>query len=166
MKTLHTAMAVVVLMIGCGRALGEEPEAAEHRDVILEVAPAGEWGLSDSKTSFGPSFALAVTPIEHQLEAEFGLSPMIDHGRADWEGEIVFKKPFELSKNLEVLVGVGPQWSTPSNSFGAVAKFDLVYWKTSQIGLFMEPSYSYAFNGEHEQNLTLKVGLLFALSSR
>jgi hypothetical protein len=47
-----------------GRAFGAEPEAAEHRDVVLEVAPAGEWGLgNDGKTSFGPSFALAVTPI-------------------------------------------------------------------------------------------------------
>ena len=166
-KTLHAAMAIVVLAAGCDRAFGEEREVAEHRDLVLEVAPAGEWGLgADGKTSVGPSFALAVTPIEHQLEVEFGLTPMIDHGRADWEGEIVFKKPFELSKNLELLVGVGPQWTTPSNSFGAVAKFDLVYWKTPQVGWFAEPSYSYAFNRDHEQNLTLKVGLLFALSSR
>src|ERR1700731_3700165 len=90
-KTIHAAIAVVVLAVSFGRAFGAEPEAAEHRDVVLEVAPAGEWGFGDSKTSFGPSFALAVTPIEHQLEVEFGLAPMIDHGRADWEGEIVFK---------------------------------------------------------------------------
>jgi hypothetical protein len=86
--------------------------------------------------------------------------------RADWEGKIVFKKPFELSKNLELLVGVGPQWATLSNSFGVGAKLDLVSWKTSQVGLFVEPSYSYAFNVGHEQNLTLKAGFLFALSSR
>jgi hypothetical protein len=166
-KTLHAATAVVVLAAGFSRAFGAEPEAEEHRDVVLEVAPAGEWELGgDGKTSFGPSFALAVTPIEHQLEVEFGLAPMIDHGNAEWEGEIVFKKPFELSKNLELLVGVGPQWATPSNSFGAVVKLDLVYWKTSQIGWFVEPSYGYAFNGDHEQNLTFKVGLLFALPSR
>jgi hypothetical protein len=166
-KTIRAAVAVVALLAGFGRAFGAEPEAAEHRDLILEVAPAGEWGLGDDgKRSFGPSFALAVTPIEHQLEVEFGLTPMFDHGKADWEGEIVFKKPFELSKNLELLVGIGPQWATPSNSFGAVAKLDLVYWKTPKIGLFVEPSYSYAFNGGHEQSLTLKAGILFALSSR
>ncbi len=166
-KTIRAAIAVVVLAVSFGRAFGAEPEAAEHRGLVLEVAPAAEWGLGgDGKTSFGPSFALAVTPIEHQLEVEFGLTPLFDRGRADWEGEIVFKKPFELTKNLELLVGIGPQWTAPSNSFGAVAKLDLVYWKTSQVGLFVEPSYSYAFNVGHEQNFTLKAGFLFALSSR
>lgn len=166
-KTIRAAIAVVVLAVSFGPAFAAEPEAEEHRGVVLEVAPAGEWGLGDGgKASFGPSFALAVTPIEHQLEVEFGLTPFIDHGNADWEGEIVFKKPFELSKNLELLVGVGPQWASSSNSFGAVVKLDLVYWKTSQIGWFVEPSYGYAFNGDHEQDFTFKVGLLFALPSR
>jgi hypothetical protein len=166
-KTLHAVVAAVALVAGFSRAFAGEPAAAEHRNLVLEVAPAGEWGLNDDrKTSFGPSFALAVTPIEHQLEVEFGLTPLFDHARVNWESEIVFKKPFELSKNLELLVGVGPQWTTPGNSFAAVAKLDLVYWKTSQIGWFVEPSYSYAFNGGHEQNLTLKAGFLFALSSR
>jgi hypothetical protein len=165
-KTIHAAMVVIALAAGSCRAFGGEgPEAAEHRNLVFEVAPAGEWGLGeDGKSRFGPSFALAVTPIEHQLEIEFGLAPLFDHGKAEWEGEIIFKKPFELSKNLELLVGIGPQWSVPSNSFAAVAKLDLVYWQTSRVGWFVEPSYSYALNGQHEQNATLKVGLLFALS--
>ncbi len=165
-KAFHAAMLVIALAAGCGRAFGgEAPEAAEHRDLVFEVAPAGELGLGDDgKSRFGPSFALAVTPIEHQLEIEFGLAPLFSQGKAEWEGEIVFKKPFELTKNLELLVGIGPQWSVPSNSFGAVAKLDLVYWQTSRVGWFVEPSYSYALNGQHEQNAALKVGLLFALS--
>ena len=165
-KTIHAAMVVIALATGSGRAFGgERPEAAEQRNLIFEVAPAGEWELGgEGKSSFGPSFALAVTPIEHQLEIEFGLTPLFDHGKANWEGEIVFKKPFELSKNLELLVGIGPQWSIPSNFFGAVAELQLVYWQTSRVGWFVEPSYSYALNGQHEQNATLKVGLLFALS--
>ena len=70
----HAATAVVALA-GFSRAFAGEPEVAEHRNLVLEVAPAGEWGLNDDrKTSFGPSFALAVTPIEHQLEIEFGLA--------------------------------------------------------------------------------------------
>src|SRR5258708_11477045 len=118
-KTIHAAMVVIVLAACSGRAFGgEEPEAAEHRNLVFEFAPAAEWGLGDDgKTKFGPSFALAVTPIEHQLEIEFGLTPMFDHGKADCEGEIVFKKPFEFSKNLELLFGLAPQWSLPSNSF-------------------------------------------------
>ena len=63
-QTLHAAMVVLALVVaGFGRAFGAEPEAAEHRDVVLEIAPAREWELGgDGKTSFGPSFALAMTP--------------------------------------------------------------------------------------------------------
>ena len=35
-KTIHAAIAVVVLAVSFGRAYGAEPEAAEHRDVVLE----------------------------------------------------------------------------------------------------------------------------------
>jgi hypothetical protein len=166
MKTLYAALTVVGLAFSSGHAFGEEHADAGHHDVVLEIGSAAEWGVADGKTSFGPSFALAVTPIEHVLEVEFGLTPIISSGNVNWEGEIVFKKPFELSKNVELLVGVGPEWATPNNSFGVVAKLDLVYWKTPQYGWFVEPSYSYALNGEHEQNLTLKIGLLLALPSK
>lgn len=166
MKALCAALMAAGLALASGPAFGQEHAGSEpSRDLVLEIGTAAEVGLGDGKASFGPSFALAVTPIEHQLEIEFGLTPMINHGSAEWEGEIVFKKPFELSKNVELLVGVGPEWATPSNSFGAVAKLDLVYWRTPQYGWFVEPSYSYGFNHDHEQNLTLKVGLLVALSS-
>ena len=157
-------MVAAGLAIGSQQAFGQEHADADRHDTVFEIGTAGEWGLGDGKTSFGPSFALAITPIEHELEIEFGLTPMISKGTVDWEGEIVFKKPFELSKNVELLVGIGPEWATPSNSIGAIAKLDLVYWRTPQYGLFVEPSYSYTFNNDHEQNFTLKVGLLIALS--
>lgn len=167
MKAFYAAMTMAALALGSDRAFGAESADTDHHDVVLEIGTTGEQGLGgDGKTSFGPSIALAVTPIEHLLEIEFGVAPMISGGDTDWKGEIIFKKPFELSKNVELLVGIGPEWSTLSNSFGAVAKLDLVYWKTPQFGWFVEPSYSYGLNRDHEQNLTLKVGLLFALSSR
>jgi len=165
-KALAAAMMVVGLAVASAPAFGQEHAGSEpSHDLVLEIGAVAEAGLGDGKASFGPSFALAVTPIEHQLEIEFGLAPMVNNGSTEWEGEIVFKRPFELSDNVELLVGVGPEWATPSSSFGAVAKLDLVYWTTPQYGWFVEQSYSYGFNHDHEQNLTLKVGLLVALSS-
>jgi hypothetical protein len=53
-----------------------------------------------------------------------------------------------------------------TNTVSAIAMLDLMYWSTPQYGWFVEPSYSYAFNGEHEKSLGLKVGLLIALPAK
>jgi hypothetical protein len=121
-------------------------------------------GLGENKTSFGPSVAVEVTPIEHWLEIEAGLTPLMSKDGTEWEAYLVFKKPFQLSKNVEFMVGVGPQWSS-TNSFGATAVLDFMFWTSPNYGWFVEPSYSYGFSRGHEQNLAVNVGLLIALPS-
>jgi hypothetical protein len=59
-----------------------------------------------------------VNQIFELHDCPWRIAPMFDHGKADWEGEIVFKKPFELSKNLELLVGVGPHGQYPATPLG------------------------------------------------
>ena len=144
-------------------ALGQEDD--DHRGAVLEIGAAAERGLGDNSTSFGPSVAVEVTPIEHWLEIEAGITSLRSKDGTEWETDLVFKKPFQLSKNAEFMVGVGPQWSSAS-SFGAVAVVDFMFWTTPQYGWFVEPSYSYAFNRGHDRNLALNVGLLFALPPR
>ncbi|HEX9468851.1 MAG TPA: hypothetical protein VF957_04870 [Bradyrhizobium sp.] len=134
----------------------------DHRGAVLELGAAGEWGLQDGKPSFGPSVAIEVTPIEHWLEIEAGITPLRSKDGTEWEADVVFKKPFQLSKNVEFMVGAGPQWSS-TNSLGAVAVLDFMFWVTPQYGWFVEPSYSYAFSRGHDQNLAVNVGLLIAL---
>ena len=112
-----------------------------------------------------PSVAIEVTPIEHWLEFEAGITPLLSKGGTEWEADFVFKKPFQLSKNVEFMVGLGPLWSSTS-SFGTVAVLDFMIWTTPQFGWFVEPSYSYAFTRGHDQNLAISAGLLFALPSR
>jgi hypothetical protein len=106
-----------------------------------------------------------VTPIEHWLEIEAGITPLLSKGGTEWEADLVFKKPFQLSKNVEFMVGLGPHWSS-TNAFGAVAVIDFMFWTTPQFGWFIEPSYSYAFTRGHDQNVAVNVGLLIALPPR
>jgi hypothetical protein len=138
------------------------PGAIGRRGAVLEIGAAGEWGFQDGKTSFGPSVAIEVTPIEHWLEIEAGISPLRSRDGTEWEADLVFKKPFQLSKNIEFMIGAGPQWSS-ANALGAVAVLDFMFWVTPQYGWFVEPSYSYAFSRGHDQNLAVNVGLLIAL---
>jgi hypothetical protein len=38
-----------------------------------------------------------------------------------------------------------------------------MFWITPQYGWFLEPSYGYAFNREHDKSLAVNVGLMIAL---
>jgi hypothetical protein len=156
------ALLVVGLVAAPGQIFAGERSDDDHHGAVLEIGAVGEWGLQDGKSSFGPSVAIEVTPIEHWLEIEAGISPLRSKGGTEWEADLVFKKPFQLSKNVEFMVGVGPQWSS-ANSWGTVAVLDFMFWVTPQYGWFVEPSYSYAFNRGHDQNLAVNVGLLIAL---
>ena len=162
---LLPALLVADLLAAPGQVLAGDKADDDHRGAVLEIGTAGESGLKDGNTSFGPSVAIEVTPIEHWLEIEAGITPLFNKGGTEWEADLVFKKPFQLSKNVEFMVGLGPQWSS-SSSFGSVAVLDFMIWTTPQFGWFVEPSYSYAFSRGHDQNLAVNVGLLFALPSR
>ena len=148
MKSLHTATLVVGLALGPGCAFGGEPADDDHRGAVLEIGLAREYGLGEDKVGFGPSVALEVTPIEHWLEIEAGITQLRSRDGTEWE---------------ERMVGVGPQWVAPNRTFGAVAVLDFMFWTTPQYGWFVEPSYSYAFNRGHDQSLAVNVGLLIAL---
>src|SRR5258708_20963507 len=140
---IATLSLAAALALGPGHAFGQHQEEKDHV-AVLEIGAAGEWGLGENNTSFGHSVAVEVTPIEHWLEIEAGLTPLMSKGGTEWEADLVFKKPFQLSKNVEFMVGVGPQWSS-TNSFGATAVLDFMFWTSPQYGWFVEPSYSYSF---------------------
>jgi hypothetical protein len=112
---------------------GQQRSDGDHGSAVLELGAAGEWGVPDGKPSFGPSVAVEVTPIEHWLEIEAGITPLFGKGGTEWEADLVFKKPFQLSKNVEFMVGLGPQWSS-TNAFGTVAVLDFMIWTTPQFG--------------------------------
>ena len=164
MKLFNSVPALLVagLAAAPGQVFAGERLEDDRRGAVLEIGAVGEWGPQEGKSSFGPSVAIEVTPIEHWLEIEARISPLRSKEGTEWEADLVFKKPFQLSNNVEFMIGAGPQWSS-TNSLGAVAVVDFMFWVTPQYGWFVEPSYSYAFSRGHDQNLAVNVGLLIAL---
>jgi hypothetical protein len=77
---------------------------------IVELGGAASWNLKGGGSSFGPDLAVEVTPIENWLELEAGTTPLFRRHSTEWDTDLLFKKPWSLSKKVEFMVGVGPEW--------------------------------------------------------
>jgi hypothetical protein len=93
---------------------------------------------------------------------------LFSKGHTHWDSDFLFKKPFTLSDKVEFMVGAGPQWSQTLNgggTWGAEFALDFMIWPTRdrQLGWFVEPTYSYSFDREHEQSLGVSMGLLIPI---
>ncbi len=147
-----------------GQAEDKEPAA------ILELGGAGEWGLQGG-SSFGPTVAVEVTPIEHWLELEAGVTPLFGNGQREWDTDLLFKKPYTLSHTAEFMFGIGPEWvrttthGKTSNSISGEAALDFMFWPwpKRRFGWYLEPSYGCNFGAGHEQSLSVQGGVLIAI---
>jgi hypothetical protein len=157
-------IAAVLTICGAPVCHAKEPSA------ILEIGGASETSLKGG-TGFGPSLAAEMTPIEDVLEIEAGISPLYSHSQTEWEADFLFKKPYTLSDTVEFMAGVGPSWShtlsggKTTDTFGAEAALDFMFWpwKDRTVGWFIEPSYGYSFGHEHEQTVSISIGLLIPI---
>jgi hypothetical protein len=156
----------IVLLLFAGTAVAQEEEDKDHA-AVFELGAAGERGLKDGTSSFGPAVAAEVTPIENWLELELGVTPLFGGGRTEWDTDLLFKKPFRLSDTVEFMAGVGPEWvhtSGHGNSISAEAALDFMFWSgpSQKYGWYLEPSYDYNFARGHDRSLGVTVGLLIA----
>jgi len=125
--------------------LGCEPSAFGQA-AILEIGGAAGAGVKGGGASFGPDLA-------------------------QWNTDLLFKKPWGLSRRLELMAGIGPEWvhtkepGAVRNSIAGEAALDLMFWpgQTRRFGLFVEPSFDYSFARGHEQSLGVTAGLLIAI---
>ena len=149
--------AAILLLAGGAQAEDKEPSLG------FEMAGVGSWGLQHGGSSFGPGVALEYTIIEHWLEIEGGFSPQFSKDQAELDTGFVFKKPFELSKSFEILIGTGPTWvhkvATDSIAEEAIVEFKYFPWPERHVAIFVEPGYFYDFGKGHEQSLGVTVGL-------
>jgi hypothetical protein len=145
----------------------DETSAAEKEPVaVLELGAAGAWDLRGG-SSFGPAVALEFEPVKDNLVIEAGLAPLFDRsGHADWDFDLLFRRPFDLSKKVEFEPGVGPTFNG-SGQVGAQVSFELMIWTSAEreFGWFIDPSYSVSLAPGHQQSVGLNLGLLFAIPS-
>jgi hypothetical protein len=139
---------------------------------IVELGGAGAWNLKNGMSSFGADIAAETTPIENWLELEAGTTPLFTRHSTEWDTDLLFKKPWTLSKKAEFMFGLGPEWvhtkqyGVTSNAFAGEVALDFMFWPSGnhRFGWFLEPGYDYSFARGHERSIGISCGLLIGIS--
>jgi hypothetical protein len=170
LRSENTAFAFTAfLLISHTIAFSQQPAGKEPLAVVeLGIAPG--WNIKGSGSSVGPTVAVEVTPIEHWLELEAGVARGFARRTAEWDTDLLLKKPWTLSKKVEFMVGIGPVWvhtkqfGTARNSVAGEAVLDFMFWPSTKrrFGWYIEPGYDYNFGHGHEQSVGVSGGLLIA----
>jgi hypothetical protein len=147
------------------QAVDKEPVA------VVEVGGATSWNLTNGGASLGPTVAVEVTPIENWLELEMGVTPGFRRHSTEWDTDLLFKKPWTLSKKVEFMFGIGPEWvhtrayGVTTNAVAGEAVLDFMFWPSAKhrFGWYLEPGYDYSFGRVHERSIGISFGLLIAI---
>jgi hypothetical protein len=167
--TISVVIAYLFLCAGNAAAQSVEPD---KEIAVVEVGAAASQSLKGGGSSFGPNVAVEVTPIENWLELEAGVTPLFTAHSTEWDVDLLFKKPWTLSKNVEFMFGVGPEWvhtredGATRNSISGEAVGDFMFWPSAgkhRFGWYLEPSYDYNFGRGHEQSVGISGGILIAI---
>jgi len=164
------ALPMVYFCLCSGRAFAQAGDQKEPA-AILEIGAAPSWSITDGGSNFSPTVAVEVTPIENWLEIEAGVTPIFSRHSTEWDTDVLFKKPWTLSKKVELMFGVGPEWihtrkyGITTNAAGCEAALDLMFWPTAKhrFGWYIEPGYEYSFGRGHEKSVGVSGGLLIGI---
>lgn len=160
-----------VSMLTCSRQAFAQAPPEKEAAAIVEIGGAVSWSTT-GRGSFGPDLALEFTPIPNWLEIEVGATPLLSRSRpVEWNYDVLFKKPWDLSKRVEFMFGFGPELAHSTDLRRSVSSIaveivgDFMFWPGTRrrFGWFVEPAYDYSFAGGHEKSLGMSAGLLIAI---
>jgi hypothetical protein len=167
-NNLHILVSLFLCCIdACAQSVDKEPEPA----ATVELGGAFGRDLKSGESSFGPDFAVEITPMENRLELEAGTSALFRRHSTEWDTDLLFKKPWTLSEKVEFMVGVGPEWinarayGVTTNSLGGEMVLEFMFWPSSKhrFGWYLEPGYEYDFARGHERSIGVSGGLLIGI---
>jgi hypothetical protein len=161
------ACAALAATVFCaaGPLLAEDNEPR----AVIELGAATERSLQEGAYSAGPSASVEFPVIKNWLEIEIGISPLFRPGQTEWQGDLLFRKPFTIDRHVEFMIGAGPQLSYATAGGGTKVSGEIalewMIWPTDdrKFGWFVSPTYSYAFSRGHEQAVGVTTGLLIAI---
>ena len=142
------------------------PAPVSDHALVLEIGGIFGRSLTDRTSSGGPSIAVEVTPIEEWLELEGGLAVLSTGRRHEIAFDLLFKKPWRVSRTLEFMAGIGPELSlhtgsgTHETTMGTEVVLDFMFWPRANVGWYLEPTYGFTGGRNGERSAGLTAGLL------
>jgi hypothetical protein len=170
-KTTRFGLVLAVGILWVGNTAAQSVEA-DKEIAVVEIGAATSISQKGGSASFGPDFAVEVTPIENWLELEAGVTPLFTRHSTEWDVDLLFKKPWTLSPKVEFMFGIGPEWvhtrqnRMTTNSISGEAIGDFMFWPSvgkHRFGCYLEPGYEYNFGQGHEKSIGISGGLLIAI---
>jgi len=160
----------VILFLSSSNAFAQSVDKDKKEEELIAVAEVGgaaSRSIQEGSSSFGPTLAVEIEPIEGWLEIEAGVTPLFSHSSTEWNTDLILKKPWALSRKTEFMIGLGPEWvhSKGTNSLSGEFALDFMYWTSPRhrFGGYIEPTYDYSFRGGHERSLGVMGGLLIGV---
>ena len=173
-KSVLLMVSFLMMLVPWRGAFAQVVDREPEPIAIVEVGGAAARSLGDGGSSAGGTAAVEVTPIERWLELEAGVTSLFSRHSSEWDADLLFKKPWSLTKKVEFMFGVGPEWvrtresGTTRNSIAGEAVLDFMFWPSvkRRLGWYLEPSYEYSFARGHEKSVGIAFGLLIAIPRR
>jgi hypothetical protein len=168
MRVRCVGMMLLVLAWAAGAGAQPSVPAPQEEDhaVVFELGWAGDWSHDEGLHPKGATFAFEVTPVEHWLELEIGVSALRADGVTEIPIDVLFKKPWRFSPQFEFMIGVGPEWvhetgPAPRNHWGLSSVLDFMFWPRRNVGWYVEPGYELTVrDGATHHGLSIAAGLL------
>jgi hypothetical protein len=142
-------------------------QAVDDRDhaIVYELGLAGDWSRTEGLHPGGTA-AFEVTPIEHWLELEFGFTAIRADTSTEMPIDVLFKKPWQISRTFEFMIGVGPELIHATGRdggtyWGVSSVLDFMFWPKRNVGWYFEPGYEVTFrDGTNHRGLGMAAGVL------
>jgi len=165
LKHIQTLAFLCILELCVSPGFGQDSADVDH-SAVLELGGAGERDLKGNSSNFGATLAIEMTPVEHWLELEIGVTALATSGHTELTTDLLFKKPYRLSQTVEFMFGVGLEMvrkfsvEEQGTSLGVEGVLDFMFWPTNDIGWYLEPGYGFVPGKGAERSLGLAGGLL------
>jgi hypothetical protein len=142
----------------------DAPRDDDHA-VVLEVGAVAAHTLGEHSSHWGATIAVEMTPIENWLELELGVTAIPADGGTELSSDLLFKKPWRLSRRAEFMAGIGAEVVHASGTdrgtfLGGEAVLDFMYWPRKNVGWYAEPSYELVSRHGISRGLGVSAGLL------
>jgi hypothetical protein len=173
MKTCVSLLIVSMLLFSV-TAFAQADDEEREPAAVVELGGVPNWSLTDPGSSLGPTIAVEFTPVKNWLEIETGVTSLFGRRSTEWSVDFLFKKPWDLTRTIEFMVGIGPEWVNTRrngggmNSLAGELVLDFMFWTSAKhkIGWYFEPSYDYSFRAGHERSMGASIGLLIGIPPR